>query len=77
MRFLRIVIRPAAWLLVLLLALTLAAGATEGPTAGAGSGTSSATNIVASLITTAGAQFVDTLVAGCAVDYRLSWQVLP
>lgn len=50
---------------------------TEGPTAGAGSGTAAATNIVASVITTSGTQYIDTLAAGCAIDYSVMWAVLP
>jgi hypothetical protein len=46
-------------------------------TAARGSSTAAATDVVASLITTAGAETVDTLAVGCAVDYSLLWGVLP
>jgi hypothetical protein len=47
------------------------------PAFAAGSNTIAAVDVVASLTTSAGAQFVDTLVDGCAVNYWLSWAVLP
>jgi hypothetical protein len=42
-----------------------------------GSTSTAAVNVVASLVTTAAIQFVDTLAAGCAVDYWVKWAVLP
>jgi|WetSurMetagenome_2_1015567.scaffolds.fasta_scaffold01336_8 hypothetical protein len=44
--------------------------------AAAGSYTTAAENVVASLITTSGAEYIDTLAAACAVDYWLLWGVL-
>lgn len=48
---------------------------TNGPTAGAGSDTHAATNIVASVITTV--ENIDQVASGCAIDFYLSWAVLP
>ena len=42
-----------------------------------GSTSTSAINVLASLITTSGSQYVDTLAAGCAVDYWVRVSTLP
>jgi hypothetical protein len=42
-----------------------------------GSSTVAAVNVVASLLTTTGAQYIDTLAADCAIDYWFKYSILP